>query len=225
MNCASLEDMNMQLHASVRDAQFRDISFRLLSLGANPNFYHPHKRNTPLHVELLLVYGASPTLCPDGRAGNELTDRFSLYLCGRQPTHQLGVVGRRSVALPAGQTGAMTGRRRRRPPAPPRRRRVRLATLPDRELCRDLYDELDRRDNNRIVQQRCRQATSAFGVLELFFLPLSPHLFGRQKLGRLSGREFGAILSDSLEEAARRCGLQPSEMLRQKKAATANPAN
>uniref|UniRef100_A0A1I8FAX2 GIT1_C domain-containing protein n=1 Tax=Macrostomum lignano TaxID=282301 RepID=A0A1I8FAX2_9PLAT len=85
------------------------------------------------------------------------------------------------------------------------------------ELCRDLYDELDRRDNNRIVQQRCRQATSAFvRIIRL------QGIRAEQKLGRLSGREFGAILSDSLEEAARRCA---PAALRQKKAATANPAN
>ncbi|PAA68651.1 hypothetical protein BOX15_Mlig007453g1 [Macrostomum lignano] len=263
----SLEDMNMQLHASVRTPNL-ETSFRLLSLGANPNFYHPHKRNTPLHVatqerqglqvELLLVYGASPTL-PDGRGATpisiaermqqqqpqqqqqqqqqlqnslaairqslveaqyELTDRFSLYLCGRQPTHQLGVFAGAALHFLLPDRG--DDRSPEKAASATKEGRVRLATLPDRvfqELCRDLYDELDRRDNNRIVQLRCRQATSAFGVLELFFLPLSPHYSstrnqGRQKLGRLSGREFGAILSDSLEEAARRCGLQPSEMVR-----------
>ncbi|KAG8233086.1 hypothetical protein J437_LFUL013086 [Ladona fulva] len=67
--CGSIGDLGQQLHASVRTANL-ETSLRLLSLGADPNYYHEVKGNTPLHVaaasgqasqvELLVVYGADP---------------------------------------------------------------------------------------------------------------------------------------------------------------------
>lgn len=65
---ANLEsELNKQLHASVR-APNLETSLRLLSQGADPNYYHEEKGSTPLHmaarsgqamqVELLLVFGA-----------------------------------------------------------------------------------------------------------------------------------------------------------------------
>ncbi|XP_014674693.1 PREDICTED: ARF GTPase-activating protein GIT2-like isoform X1 [Priapulus caudatus] len=67
---AALDDINRQLHASVRTEKL-ETTFRLLALGADPNFCHSEKSNTtPLHiaakacqaaqVELLVVYGADP---------------------------------------------------------------------------------------------------------------------------------------------------------------------
>ncbi|XP_071444847.1 ARF GTPase-activating protein GIT2 isoform X2 [Hetaerina americana] len=65
----SVGDLSQQLHASVRTGNL-ETSLRLLSLGADPNYYHEVKGNTPLHVaaasgqasqvELLVVYGADP---------------------------------------------------------------------------------------------------------------------------------------------------------------------
>jgi ankyrin repeat protein len=62
-------DASRQLHSSVRTANL-ETSLRLLSCGADPNFFHPEKGTFPLHVaagagqasqvELLLVYGADP---------------------------------------------------------------------------------------------------------------------------------------------------------------------
>lgn len=58
-----------QLHSSVRTGNL-ETCLRLLSLGAQANFFHPEKGTTPLHVaakagqtlqaELLVVYGADP---------------------------------------------------------------------------------------------------------------------------------------------------------------------
>ncbi|TGZ75833.1 hypothetical protein CRM22_000164 [Opisthorchis felineus] len=63
----SQEDLNHQLHASVRTGVL-ETSLYLLALGANPNFVHPTKDNSPIHVacqygqlgqvEVLLAYGA-----------------------------------------------------------------------------------------------------------------------------------------------------------------------
>uniref|UniRef100_A0A7N8XYS5 G protein-coupled receptor kinase interacting ArfGAP 2a n=1 Tax=Mastacembelus armatus TaxID=205130 RepID=A0A7N8XYS5_9TELE len=63
------KDLSKQLHSSVRTGNL-ETCLRLLSLGAQANFFHPEKGNTPLHVaakagqvsqaELLTVYGADP---------------------------------------------------------------------------------------------------------------------------------------------------------------------
>ena len=60
--------MNLN-HFSVRTPNL-ETSLRLLSQGADPNYFHPEKNSTPLsvaakagqvcQVELLLVYGADP---------------------------------------------------------------------------------------------------------------------------------------------------------------------
>uniref|UniRef100_A0A4W3JHN7 G protein-coupled receptor kinase interacting ArfGAP 2b n=1 Tax=Callorhinchus milii TaxID=7868 RepID=A0A4W3JHN7_CALMI len=63
------KDLSTQLHSSVRTGNL-ETCLRLLSSGAQANFFHPEKGNTPLHVaskagqtlqaELLAVYGADP---------------------------------------------------------------------------------------------------------------------------------------------------------------------
>ncbi|EDM13926.1 G protein-coupled receptor kinase-interactor 2, isoform CRA_b [Rattus norvegicus] len=63
------KDLSKQLHSSVRTGNL-ETCLRLLSLGAQANFFHPEKGSTPLHVaskagqilqaELLAVYGADP---------------------------------------------------------------------------------------------------------------------------------------------------------------------
>lgn len=63
------KDLSKQLHSSVRTGSL-ETCLRLLSLGAQANFFHPEKGTTPLHVaakagqilqaELLVVYGADP---------------------------------------------------------------------------------------------------------------------------------------------------------------------
>ncbi|THD22173.1 GIT2 [Fasciola hepatica] len=67
----SLDDLNQQLHASVRTSVL-ETSLYLLALGANPNFIHPTKGTSPMHVachygqlgqvEILLAYGADVCL-------------------------------------------------------------------------------------------------------------------------------------------------------------------
>lgn len=63
-------ELSRQLHGAVRTNNL-ETSLRLLSQGANPNYFHPEKNNsTALHiacksgqagqVELLLVYGSDP---------------------------------------------------------------------------------------------------------------------------------------------------------------------
>ena len=44
-------DLSRQLHSSVRTPNL-ETSLRLLSQGADPNYYHPEKNSTPLQVTL-----------------------------------------------------------------------------------------------------------------------------------------------------------------------------
>ncbi|XP_027197446.2 ARF GTPase-activating protein GIT1 [Dermatophagoides pteronyssinus] len=64
-------DISEQLHSSVRTPNLK-TSLRLLVAGANPNYIHSEKFNSPLHmaarsgqmsqIELLLAYGANSTI-------------------------------------------------------------------------------------------------------------------------------------------------------------------
>ncbi|KAM3188237.1 hypothetical protein ACTXT7_000735 [Hymenolepis weldensis] len=65
------DDLNQQLHASVRTAVL-ETSLYLLALGADPNYIHPVKGTSPVHVacqyeqigqlELLIAYGGDVCL-------------------------------------------------------------------------------------------------------------------------------------------------------------------
>uniref|UniRef100_A0A8D0GJA8 GIT ArfGAP 1 n=1 Tax=Sphenodon punctatus TaxID=8508 RepID=A0A8D0GJA8_SPHPU len=191
------KDLSKQLHSSVRTGNL-ETCLRLLSLGAQANFFHPEKGTTPLHVaakagqvlqaELLVVYGADPG-APDvnGRTPIdyarqasqhelaerlvecqfELTDRLAFYLCGRKPDHKNG-----HYIIPQMADSD-----------PPLLSNCLLSQLSNRlfeELAMDVYDEVDRREND------------AGGWA------------GRQKLARFNAREFATLIIDILSEAKRR---------------------
>uniref|UniRef100_A0A665UP53 Arf-GAP domain-containing protein n=1 Tax=Echeneis naucrates TaxID=173247 RepID=A0A665UP53_ECHNA len=67
---STAKDLSKQLHSSVRTGNL-ETCLRLLSLGAQANFFHPE------------------TLpCEPFSIQYELTDRLSFYLCGRKPDHK-----------------------------------------------------------------------------------------------------------------------------------------
>lgn len=224
------EDLSKQLHASVRTANL-ETSLRLLAQGALPSHLHPDKGSTALHVaarsgqacqvELLLVYGADPAardsrgLTPADSAREaghtdlearliesqyEVTDRLAYHLSGRNPEHQLG----QHFILPEMADCLDLS-------AHARVAKHKLQALPEPlfvELARDLYDEVDRRECEALwpgggatLVGADRQAVP--------FLPVSPELSStrnqaRQKLARLTAREFATLLIDILSEAKRR---------------------
>ena len=45
-------DLSRQLHSSVRTPNL-ETSLRLLSQGADPNYYHPEKNSTPLQASFI----------------------------------------------------------------------------------------------------------------------------------------------------------------------------
>lgn len=223
----SQEDLSQQLHASVRTANL-ETSLRLLAQGALPSQLHPEKGSTALHVaarggqacqvELLLVYGADPTvrdaqgLTPADAAREaghadlearlvesqyEVTDRLAWHLSGRSPEHQQGqhfILPEMADCLDLSARAA----------------KHKLQSLGERlfaELARDLYDEVDRRE--------CEAAWLASSSLvgadrqAVPFLPVSPELSStrnqaRQKLARLTARELATLVIDILSEAKRR---------------------
>uniref|UniRef100_A0A7N6F748 Arf-GAP domain-containing protein n=1 Tax=Anabas testudineus TaxID=64144 RepID=A0A7N6F748_ANATE len=216
------KDLSKQLHSSVRTGSL-ETCLRLLSLGAQANFFHPEKGTTPLHVaakagqilqaELLVVYGADPG-APDinGRtpmdyarqAGHielaerlvecqyELTDRLAFYLCGRRPGNAAVFVLDLSELAKAAKK--------------------KLQALNNRlfeELAMDVYDEVDRRENDAVWLTTQNHSTLVTERSAVPFLPVNPEYSatrnqGRQKLARFNAREFATLIIDILSDAKRR---------------------
>uniref|UniRef100_A0A9J8B180 GIT ArfGAP 1 n=1 Tax=Cyprinus carpio carpio TaxID=630221 RepID=A0A9J8B180_CYPCA len=212
------KDLSKQLHSSVRTGSL-ETCLRLLSLGAQANFFHPEKGTTPLHVaakagqvlqaELLVVYGADPG-APDinGRtpidyarqAGHvelaerlvecqyELTDRLAFYLCGRRPDHKNG-----HYIIPQMADRYI----------------VYLNNRLFEELAMDVYDEVDRRENDAVWLTTQNHSTLVTERSAVPFLPVNPEYSatrnqGRQKLARFNAREFATLIIDILSDAKRR---------------------
>uniref|UniRef100_A0AAY4EVF9 Arf-GAP domain-containing protein n=1 Tax=Denticeps clupeoides TaxID=299321 RepID=A0AAY4EVF9_9TELE len=205
------KDLSKQLHSSVRTGSL-ETCLRLLSLGCCPE-----KGTTPLHVaakagqilqaELLVVYGADPG-APDinGRtpidyarqAGQielaerlvecqyELTDRLAFYLCGRRPDHKNG-----HYIIPQMAD------------------RYALNNRLFEELAMDVYDEVDRRENDAVWLTTQNHSTLVTERSAVPFLPVNPEYSatrnqGRQKLARFNAREFATLIIDILSDAKRR---------------------
>uniref|UniRef100_A0A1A8PPJ6 G protein-coupled receptor kinase interacting ArfGAP 1 n=1 Tax=Nothobranchius rachovii TaxID=451742 RepID=A0A1A8PPJ6_9TELE len=233
------KDLSKQLHSSVRTGSL-ETCLRLLSLGAQANFFHPEKGTTPLHVaakagqilqaELLVIYGADPG-APDinghtpmdsaRQMGHvelaerlvecqyELTDRLAFYLCGRRPDHKNG-----HYIIPQ-----MADRARPKCPTQSldlselaKAAKKKLQALNNRlfeELAMDVYDEVDRRENDAVwltTQNHSMLVTERSAVP---FLPVNPEYSatrnqGRQKLARFNAREFATLIIDILSDAKRR---------------------
>ncbi|NXH80752.1 GIT1 protein, partial [Edolisoma coerulescens] len=240
------KDLSKQLHSSVRTGNL-ETCLRLLSLGAQANFFHPEKGTTPLHVaakagqilqaELLVVYGADPG-APDvnGRTPidyarqaaqhelaerlvecqYELTDRLAFYLCGRKPDHKNGHYIIPQMADRPGITPLFVS------PLPvplsldlselAKAAKKKLQALSNRlfeELAMDVYDEVDRRENDAVWLTTQNHSTLVTERSAVPFLPVNPEYSatrnqGRQKLARFNAREFATLLIDILGEAKRR---------------------
>ncbi|XP_067328288.1 ARF GTPase-activating protein GIT1 isoform X2 [Anolis sagrei] len=233
------KDLSKQLHSSVRTGNL-ETCLRLLSLGAQANFFHPEKGTTPLHVaakagqilqaELLVVYGADPG-APDvngrtpidyARQANqhelaerlvecqyELTDRLAFYLCGRKPDHKNG-----HYIIPQ-----MADRVRPKCVSQSldlselaKAAKKKLQALSNRlfeELAMDVYDEVDRRENDAVWLTTQNHSTLVTERSAVPFLPVNPEYSatrnqGRQKLARFNAREFATLIIDILSEAKRR---------------------
>ncbi|XP_061136817.1 ARF GTPase-activating protein GIT1 isoform X3 [Syngnathus typhle] len=255
------KDLSKQLHSSVRTGSL-ETCLRLLSLGAQANFFHPEKGTTPLHVaakagqilqaELLVVYGADPG-APDinGRtpmdyarqAGHielaerlvecqyELTDRLAFYLCGRRPGNPFCCCTKVTSTIvlicfyPSDHKNGhyiipqMADRARPKCPTQSldlselaKAAKKKLQALNNRlfeELAMDVYDEVDRRENDAVWLTTQNHSTLVTERSAVPFLPVNPEYSatrnqGRQKLARFNAREFATLIIDILSDAKRR---------------------
>ncbi|KAF7666298.1 hypothetical protein LDENG_00114070 [Lucifuga dentata] len=226
------KDLSKQLHSSVRTGNL-ETCLRLLSLGAQANFFHPEKGNTPLHIaakagqllqaELLTVYGADPgALDSTGKTPIDYA---------RQAGHQ--ELAERLVEIQYELTDRLTfylcGRR------PDHRNgqhfiipqmadssldlsefakaaKKKLQSLSNHqfeELAMDVYDEVDRRETDAVWLATQNHSTLVTDTTVVPFLPVNPEYSstrnqGRQKLARFSAHEFATLVIDILTDAKQR---------------------
>jgi len=222
-------DLSKQLHSSVRTPNL-ETSLRLLSQGADPNYFHPEKNSTPLavaakagqvcQVELLLVYGADPaavdmagkTASEHARLSGHLPLATRIHNAQFELSDRLSffLCGRRPehtsnkhYLIPE-QGGAMVGQGE--PAKVARRKMTGLSNKVFEELAVDVYDEVDRRETDALWNKI--ESSSQASVL-VPFLPVNPDYSatrnqGRQKLARLTPQEFSALVVDVLKEIRRR---------------------
>ncbi|KAG5880540.1 hypothetical protein JTB14_026773 [Gonioctena quinquepunctata] len=215
-------ELGKQLHASVRTANL-ETSFRLLALGADPNYFHDEKGSTPLHVavksdqklqvELLLVYGADPS-CPDNQGktaidyAKYLTDKD---LANRLIESQYEVTDTFSYYLALRKPDHSSDIHFYIPQTGFKSNSMSLAKLQKlnnhvfEELAMDVFDEVDRRETEA-TWLSCADTTD---LNDVPFLPVDQTLSttrnqGRQKLARFSTPELKSLVYDILVDTQRR---------------------
>ncbi|XP_050314780.1 ARF GTPase-activating protein Git [Anthonomus grandis grandis] len=215
-------ELGKQLHASVRTPNL-ETSFRLLALGADPNYFHDEKGSTPLHVavnfdqklqvELLLVYGADPT-CPDNQGRTPLDyarQSNNKEVMSRLIESQYEVTDTFSYYLSLRKPDHNKGVHFLIPPVGFKSVPASLAKLrklPNHvfeELVMDVYDEVDRRQTESIWLS-CADTTD---LNDVPFLPVDNTLTttrnqGRQKLARFTTPELKSLVYDILVDTQRR---------------------
>ncbi|XP_029300280.1 ARF GTPase-activating protein GIT2b isoform X2 [Cottoperca gobio] len=227
------KDLSKQLHSSVRTGNL-ETCLRLLSLGAQANFFHPEKGNTPLHIaakagqmlqaELLAVYGADPGALDS--SGKTPID------CARQAGHQ--ELAERLVEIQYELTDRLTFYLCGRRPDHRNGQHFIIPQIADRnnldlsefakaakkklqslsnhqfeELAMDVYDEVDRRETDAVWLVTQNHSTLVTDTTVVPFLPVNPEYSstrnqGRQKLARFSAHEFATLVIDILTDAKRR---------------------
>uniref|UniRef100_A0A4W5KM25 G protein-coupled receptor kinase interacting ArfGAP 2a n=1 Tax=Hucho hucho TaxID=62062 RepID=A0A4W5KM25_9TELE len=216
------KDLSKQLHSSVRTGNL-ETCLRLLSLGAQANFFHPEKGNTPLHVaakagqvfqaELLTVYGADPG-APDTSAKTPIDyARQAGYhdLADRLVEIQYELTDRLAFYLcgrkPDHKNGSIvssSGWISHISQIP-----FQLSNHLFEELAMDVYDEVDRRETDAVWLATQNHSTLVTDTTVVPFLPVNPEYSatrnqGRQKLARFNAHEFATLVIDILSDAKRR---------------------
>merc|ERR1719471_906581 len=184
-------DLSKQLHSSVRTPNL-ETSLRLLSQGADPNYFHPEKNSTPLSVacragqvcqiELLLVYGADPAATDlDGKTAVEHA-KVSGYpgLATRIQSAQFELSDRLSFFLFGKKPDHVTKHylipelNTAAAPDPAKLARRKMTGLSNKvfeELAIDVYDEVDRRETDNLWNKTEVRSQSTVPVP---FLPVNP---------------------------------------------------
>ncbi|KAM4576028.1 ARF GTPase-activating protein GIT2a isoform 5-T5 [Odontesthes bonariensis] len=229
---STAKDLSKQLHSSVRTGNL-ETCLRLLSLGAQANFFHPEKGNTPLHVaakagqvsqaELLTVYGADPG-APDsnGKTPIDYAKEAGQHdLADRLVEIQYELTDRLSFYLcgrkPDHKNGqhfivpqmADSGLDLSELAKAAKRKLQSLSNHLFEELAMDVYDEVDRRETDAVWLATQNHSTLVTETTVVPFLPVNPEYSstrnqGRQKLARFNAHEFATLVIDILSDAKRR---------------------
>uniref|UniRef100_A0A665UNP3 Arf-GAP domain-containing protein n=1 Tax=Echeneis naucrates TaxID=173247 RepID=A0A665UNP3_ECHNA len=225
---STAKDLSKQLHSSVRTGNL-ETCLRLLSLGAQANFFHPNfhlhsgfsilEPRTPKAKLLLIIYGPDSGnvkcffffLCRE--AGHhdladrlveiqyELTDRLSFYLCGRKPDHKNG----QHFIVPQMADSLDLSELAKAA----KKKLQSLSNHLFEELAMDVYDEVDRRETDAVWLATQNHSTLVTETTVVPFLPVNPEYSstrnqGRQKLARFNAHEFATLVIDILSDAKRR---------------------
>ncbi|XP_028710638.1 ARF GTPase-activating protein GIT2 isoform X11 [Peromyscus leucopus] len=227
------KDLSKQLHSSVRTGNL-ETCLRLLSLGAQANFFHPEKGSTPLHVaskagqilqaELLAVYGADPgTQDSSGKTPVDYARQGGHHeLAERLVEIQYELTDRLAFYLCGRKPDHKNGQHFIIPQMADRRlldvselakaAKKKLQSLSNHlfeELAMDVYDEVDRRETDAVWLATQNHSTLVTETTVVPFLPVNPEYSstrnqGRQKLARFNAHEFATLVIDILSDAKRR---------------------
>ncbi|XP_074062240.1 ARF GTPase-activating protein GIT2 isoform X9 [Macrotis lagotis] len=226
------KDLSKQLHSSVRTGNL-ETCLRLLSLGAQANFFHPEKGNTPLHVaakagqilqaELLAVYGADPgTQDSSGKTPIDYARQGGhRELAERLVEVQYELTDRLAFYLCGRRPDHLNGQHFIIPQMADssldlselaKAAKKKLQSLSNHlfeELAMDVYDEVDRRETDAVWLATQNHSTLVTETTAVPFLPVNPEYSstrnqGRQKLARFNAHEFATLVIDILSDAKRR---------------------
>ncbi|KFW01004.1 ARF GTPase-activating protein GIT2, partial [Eurypyga helias] len=226
------KDLSKQLHSSVRTGNL-ETCLRLLSLGAQANFFHPEKGNTPLHVaakagqtlqaELLAVYGADPgTQDSNGKTPVDYARQGGHHeLAERLVEIQYELTDRLAFYLCGRKPEHKNGQHFVIPQMADssldlselaKAAKKKLQSLSNHlfeELAMDVYDEVDRRETDAVWLATQNHSTLVTETTVVPFLPVNPEYSstrnqGRQKLARFNAHEFATLVIDILSDAKRR---------------------
>ncbi|XP_021490396.1 ARF GTPase-activating protein GIT2 isoform X5 [Meriones unguiculatus] len=225
------KDLSKQLHSSVRTGNL-ETCLRLLSLGAQANFFHPEKGSTPLHVaskagqilqaELLAVYGADPgTQDSSGKTPVDYARQGGHHeLAERLVEIQYELTDRLAFYLCGRKPDHKNGQHFIIPQMADsldlselaKAAKKKLQSLNNHlfeELAMDVYDEVDRRETDAVWLATQNHSTLVTETTVVPFLPVNPEYSstrnqGRQKLARFNAHEFATLVIDILSDAKRR---------------------
>uniref|UniRef100_H0ZAT0 GIT ArfGAP 2 n=1 Tax=Taeniopygia guttata TaxID=59729 RepID=H0ZAT0_TAEGU len=222
------KDLSKQLHSSVRTGNL-ETCLRLLSLGAQANFFHPEKGNTPLHVaakagqtlqaELLAVYGADPgTQDSNGKTPVDYARQGGHHeLAERLVEIQYELTDRLAFYLCGRKPEHKNGQHFVIPQMADsldvselaKAAKKKLQSLSNHlfeELAMDVYDEVDRRETDAVWLATQNHSTLVTETTVVPFLPVNPEYSStrNQKLARFNAHEFATLVIDILSDAKRR---------------------
>ncbi|XP_042579550.1 ARF GTPase-activating protein GIT2-like isoform X6 [Cyprinus carpio] len=210
-------DLSKQLHSSVRTGNL-ETCLRLLSLGAQANYFHPEKGNTPLHIaakagqvcqaELLCVYGADPG-APDSNGKTPIhyaRQAGHQDLADRLMEIQYELTDRLAFYLCGRKPDHKNGQHFIIPQMADRNvsleltefakaAKRKLQSLSDHlfeELAMDVYDEVDRRETDAVWLATQNHSTLVTETTVVPFLPVNPEYSSTRNQGRQKLARFNA---------------------------------